>query len=365
MIDPYIGTKLKRDIYNDSGMMLVPRGTVLTAENLALIRRHQILLDNRNVDTDEDALVKQTETLIARAAEAIQELFKTIRTKERIPLMEIEGQIIPSVNHVSGNPNLFSILSGLQAKDDYTYRHNIGVAVISTMIGKWLHLDDAELSELTNAAILHDIGKIRIEDEILNKPGKFTDEEYARMKQHAVFGYEIIRQTKDASPRIALAALQHHEKIDGQGVPRKLTGDQIHLYAKITAVANIYDNLLFDLSQGRRMQPQAAETRGRARCRPSRWEWPVARTVTRAQLPARDRPWPSWDGFRRRDPRSPNDRRRRHRWDEDRPRPARADSHCRSSHLRADRRRHTAQSSVEPAPRRRRPRGNHRREGTV
>lgn len=239
MNNRFVGRKLKRDLYNKQGIVLFSEGTVLTAEKTELLARHHIVLDDKDTEADKSP-PGRNERLIAKAAEEIRDIFNTIRTKKRIPLRDVREHILPTVSHAAEDPNLFSILSGLQAKDDYKYRHNIGVAVISSLIGKWLHLDVNALSELTLAAILHDVGKIYIDNDILNKPGRYTEEEFEIMKRHTVYGCEIIRSDRKMSERIALVALQHHERENGRGYPHGITGKQMDDFSKIVAVADIF-----------------------------------------------------------------------------------------------------------------------------
>jgi HD-GYP domain-containing protein (c-di-GMP phosphodiesterase class II) len=173
-------------------------------------------------------------------AEEFRNMFHAVREGGKVPVDDIREMIIPSIHQVTDTPHFFDILSGIQAKDDYTYRHNIGVGVISTMIGKWLGLSGEELSLLALAATLHDLGKVKIEDDILNKPGKFTEEEYAEMKRHTIFGYELLCKENDIPERVALVALQHHERENGGGYPYGLTGEHLDYYSKIVGVADIF-----------------------------------------------------------------------------------------------------------------------------
>jgi HD-GYP domain-containing protein (c-di-GMP phosphodiesterase class II) len=120
---------------------------------------------------------------------------------------------------------------------------------MAILMGINLGLNQTQLKELAIGALLHDIGKIEL----------ITDDTSEDVKRHHTWrGFEVLKNKREYSLLIAHAAFQHHEQPDGEGLPRKLTGDQIHLYAKIVAVANQYDNLLFDLSLGRRMLPHEA-----------------------------------------------------------------------------------------------------------
>jgi len=112
--------------------------------------------------------------------------------------------------------------------------------VIANLIGTWMRLGQQELLQLTTAAFLHDIGKMLIPQDIINKPGKLTEEEYAVMKTHTVLGYELMKETYGITHRQALVALQHHERMDGSGYPFGLTKNRIDLFSRIVSVADIF-----------------------------------------------------------------------------------------------------------------------------
>lgn len=135
---------------------------------------------------------------------------------------------------------LFDMIHTMRSMDDSTYAHSLNVALIARAIGKWLQLSKDDLDTLTLAGLLHDIGKTQIPDEILNKQGKLTDEEFDLIKSHAKKGHNILKNT-NFDKRIKLAALQHHERFDGSGYPRGLEADEIDMFASIVAIADVYD----------------------------------------------------------------------------------------------------------------------------
>ncbi|TNJ59282.1 HD-GYP domain-containing protein [Paenibacillus hemerocallicola] len=233
-----VGSKLIKDLVTENGVVLIPCNTILTREHVEFIDRHHIPLDLLELERLPRDMTN--ESLIFKATEEIREIFHYMRRRGTVPIEEVQSSIIPTIHQAAEYPTLYSVLSGLQAKDDYTYRHNIGVGVISTLIGKWLKLSEADLGLLTTAATLHDVGKIRIDDDILNKPGKYTDEEYSLMKRHAEFGYEIICNTPGIDHQVALVALQHHEREDGKGYPYGITENRITYFSKIVAVADVF-----------------------------------------------------------------------------------------------------------------------------
>ena len=135
---------------------------------------------------------------------------------------------------------LFDMIHQMHSLNDTVYAHCVNVALISRMIGRWLHLEQHDLDVLTCCGLLHDIGKLAIPDEVLNKPGKLTDEEFALIKSHPKTGYDMLRN-QDIDTRIKQAALMHHERYDGSGYPNKLSSEFLSDFAMIVAIADVYD----------------------------------------------------------------------------------------------------------------------------
>lgn len=135
-------------------------------------------------------------------------------------------------------------LADLRTYDDYTYAHSVNVAVFCCAIGLGMDLCDADLNNLVTAALLHDLGKLKIPNEILNKPGRLTQEEYQIMKSHALLSYECISERWDIPSHIKTAVLFHHENVDGSGYPQGLDGKEQTIFTKILHVADVYDALI-------------------------------------------------------------------------------------------------------------------------
>ncbi|AZN38981.1 HD-GYP domain-containing protein [Paenibacillus albus] len=230
--------RVKHDILNARGVMIVPAQTLLNEWHLKLIQQHQI--DIREISIISDEKVESSELIIKKASNYSKELFNQIQVKTKIPVMEIKHELVPLIQQVSENHDLFHLFESVKAKDEYTHQHNIGVGVLSTLIGKWLELDEKEIALLSLAAVMHDVGKVRISEDILMKPGKLTNEEFEEMKRHTVYGYQILKETTGLSPRVANVALQHHERINGKGYPLKLQEHQVDPMSLIVAVADVF-----------------------------------------------------------------------------------------------------------------------------
>lgn len=236
-MDSYIGRRVRYDVINSNRVTLIRERTILNSDHINLIKNHNIDLNTiMFISKDEDQCIKSVKQVVDRS----KELFNNINFTKKIPLMEIRTDILPIVNEISENTNIFQLLQSVKATDEYTYQHNIGVGILSTLIGKWLKLSATEMATLSLAAILHDVGKIRIPLEVLNKPGKLTDDEFKLIKKHTIYGYELLKDTVGLNQRIPIVALQHHERSDGTGYPFGLKQDKIYHFSKIVAVADIF-----------------------------------------------------------------------------------------------------------------------------
>jgi putative nucleotidyltransferase with HDIG domain len=184
--------------------------------------------------------------VLEESVSVLQDIFKEVRQTGKIPIMDIRNEIIPALVQSTEQVQVFPLLISMQAKDDYTYRHNIAVGAISSMLGRWVGLAENELAILTMGAVLHDVGKMRVPEHVLNKKGKLSDEEYEVMKKHTIYGYEMIKSCVGLSGRSALIALQHHERENGSGYPLRLVGGQIDYLSKIVAISDVFHALTSD-----------------------------------------------------------------------------------------------------------------------
>ena len=153
---------------------------------------------------------------------------------------ELLSKTISLVGPKQTTLDVFDMLHNMRQVNDSTYAHSLNVAIISRIIGKWLHFSNEELDTLTLAGLLHDIGKTKIPDDVLNKDGKLTDEEFQMIRNHPKYGYDILK-SQPLNSHIKKAALMHHERCDGSGYPMGLTMEEIDDYALIIAIADVYD----------------------------------------------------------------------------------------------------------------------------
>lgn len=183
-----------------------------------------------------------TENLRSRVNKGIQYLFSNEANEN---FADETSNITEELMKALSNNNTIAIDVGtLKISDEYTFKHSVDVATMSMVIAKRYGLDEKAVRDVGIAGLLHDVGKIKIPNEILNKPSRLTEKEFELMKQHARFGYEMLKEKDAFDNSILMGVLQHHEKLNGGGYPNGLTDADIHLYAKIIAVADIYDSLV-------------------------------------------------------------------------------------------------------------------------
>ena len=156
---------------------------------------------------------------------------------------ELVGEIADSI---SRSPNAMLWLTHMKKRDEYTSIHCMNVCILAVTFGRTLGLERKQLDMLGLGALLHDIGKMSVPLEILNKPGRLTDEEFEIIKTHSMSGYNLLRQKKDMPGEVLDIVRSHHERINGRGYPDGLTADFIGLLVQITSIVDVYDAITSD-----------------------------------------------------------------------------------------------------------------------
>lgn len=172
---------------------------------------------------------------------AMKEFYLNGAAVEKV--LEIVGQLIEELLE---NEEIVISLGKLRTIDDYTLEHSVNVCIMSLVIGFSYGFKYDELMDLGVGAILHDIGKMLIPQNILNKPGALTIDEYETVKKHTIYGYDILKRSEGISDIAAEVALCHHERLDGNGYPLGKKDEQIRIYSKIVAICDVYDALTSD-----------------------------------------------------------------------------------------------------------------------
>jgi len=184
--------------------------------------------------------------LRARSAQAMRRMFAEVRLGNAIEAGECVALVDDVVESINRNPDALLSLARLKNADEYTYLHSVAVCALMVALGRQLGLDDAQCREAGMAGMLHDLGKAAMPQDVLNKPGKLTAEEFAIIKQHPVRGYEMLLAGADVSEGVMDVCHHHHERVDGTGYPHGLTADGISLLARMGAVCDVYDAVTSD-----------------------------------------------------------------------------------------------------------------------
>lgn len=262
-------SKLARNIYDDEGRILLKEGTTLTEGILVKIKKLQIftifITDEYSDEIINEVIKPEVrQKAIQIVKEKFYNLEKSIHghsisyTKSEKEYESIAYMAKQLIEEILQNRDVVLDLVDIKSYDNYIFQHCVNVAVISLVIGIKLNLHKFDLIDLCIGAMLHDIGKVFIPAEILNKKGSLTPEEFEIMKQHTTKGYDYLRESNSLSITSVLVALQHHEKVSGQGYPDGKSGEQISKFAKIVAIADVYDALTSDRPYRQAISPNEA-----------------------------------------------------------------------------------------------------------
>jgi HD-GYP domain-containing protein (c-di-GMP phosphodiesterase class II) len=245
------GTYLGKAIYNNKGQILLNEGIKLDErllKRLIGMNIHFIYMqDEKTEDLKHHYPISMK--LRRKAITAIEKHFDEFEANRHFSNVLVLEKAAKSLiklireiqEEIKDSQDLLALLSDVYAYDDYIFTHSLNVTMYSLAIGMKLRLKDHELESLGLGAILHDVGKVKIPEEILMKPTKLSDDEFLQVKKHAVEGFELLRRIPSVTLVAAHCAYQHHERLNGSGYPRGITGQDIHPFGKIIAVADVFD----------------------------------------------------------------------------------------------------------------------------
>ena len=276
------GVVLGKTIYGYNYEVLLNKGVVLTKAYINILKNRgfvRIYIDDKETEdivledpiSDKIRIMstkdifktyKVTQSSItnieADTAESIIKCINTPKVKKSFQESQAFKQLCNDINYFLDevmNQDILSGLNSIKSFDNYTYEHSVDTAVIALIIAKRLLLEKEKLVQIAIGEFLHDIGKIFVDEKIINKPGKLTAEEFEEVKQHTTFGYELLKDIQKIGTASAHIPYQHHERQDGTGYPRGLKGtnrldnkgvtyterEKMIMIAEIAAVADVYD----------------------------------------------------------------------------------------------------------------------------
>lgn len=242
------GQILGRTIFSSNGTILLSAGVQLTVYMISTLKRlgvTVVYLDDpkfRDI-TYEEVLSDETKQMVVAQ---MSETFEALRSGKEFSTRAISQTVDTMLDEVLRNQSVLVQLGDIRTADNAMFLHAMNVCMMASLIGLNMGLNMIQLKELAIGALLHDIGKVD------------APEVQEGRSHHAWRGFELLKMKREYSLLTAHVAFQHHEFVDGTGVPRKLSGEEIHLYAKITAVVNKYDNLIFGTHGEPPMQPHIA-----------------------------------------------------------------------------------------------------------
>lgn len=175
-----------------------------------------------------------------------QEAFQSLRETGTLDLDHLRSNVETMLPDMVRNNDVLMRLNQLKASDDYTFQHSLRVSILATMIGKWLGYSQSDLLDLAEAGLLYDIGKMKLPEYLLKKVDTISPSEYELIKKHPQFGYSVLLKLPGITNNIKYAALHHHERMDGSGYPLRLKNNQIHDFAKIIMVCDVFDAMITD-----------------------------------------------------------------------------------------------------------------------
>jgi HD-GYP domain-containing protein (c-di-GMP phosphodiesterase class II) len=193
-----------------------------------------------------------------QAIRNLRNIVEDIRFGRELYLYPVRVCSIQICKYMDSDVNILSLLNSVQDKNSYMYSHPVNVAFISVVIGKWLNLDCQALVNLVRVGLLHDIGKAKIKDSLLNKTDTLILEEMEKMKSHPVIGYKLLDSINEFDVDVLKGVLFHHERMDGTGYPLGLKGDKIDLFSRIIAIADTYDAITASKTYSKKKSPLKA-----------------------------------------------------------------------------------------------------------
>ena len=255
------GMKVDERIVDRLGRTLVAKGAVLDnyiiqslerlgvlgiytqveeEEEIKISKKVQEIIEDNKVE--DRSKVKLTESIKKRVSIGMQYLYNNSAGEDFSKATKYIADDL--MKAVLEHDTIAIDIQELKVCDEYTFKHSVDVATMAMVIARQIGMPQKCIYEIGICGLLHDIGKSKIPNEVLNKPGKLTDEEFAMMKNHTLYGYEILKDKPEISDAVRLGVLQHHEKLNGRGYPSGISEDYISPYAKILSVVDIYDALV-------------------------------------------------------------------------------------------------------------------------
>lgn len=248
------GMRVARPVYSAGGQILLNVGKQIEVPFISRLQQMGVpaiyIQDASSLDlVAEDVITENTRVQAIKNVKSMMDIASNQLRSGRpimVKIEEVQTTVQDIIEQLLTSRKLMINLIDIRVADDYTFAHSVNVCVLALVTGMALKYSKLQLSQLGMGALLHDMGKVMVPIDILNKPGALTAAERQEIEAHSTYGWEMLQQQKTVPNQAALAVYEHHERYDGQGYPRRLAGDNIHVFAQVVGVADVYDALTAD-----------------------------------------------------------------------------------------------------------------------
>jgi HD-GYP domain-containing protein (c-di-GMP phosphodiesterase class II) len=244
------GMKLAKPLYSADGKILLNAGLEMKDRYLERLRSLEVtyvyIEDELTADVDVPDVV--SEKARVEAVSSAKQVMEQVKVGHKVDASEAKRVANMLVDELCRSHGTLVNFVDMRTRADYLFGHSVNVCILATMTGISLGFDELRLRDLGVGALLHDVGKLMVPQEIVNKTDRLTAGELAEVRKHAMYGFEALRKNPDVNLISAHCAFQHHERYDGSGYPRSLQNSDIHQFAQIVALADVYDALTADVS---------------------------------------------------------------------------------------------------------------------
>ncbi|MBP2651304.1 MAG: Metal-dependent phosphohydrolase [Firmicutes bacterium] len=244
------GMKIARPLFSADGKILLNAGMELTERYVDRLKEIDVsyiyIEDELTADIEVPDVVSEKARM--EAVSTAKNIMDKVKLGKMVDASQAKKTANNLVDELCRNHGVLVNFMDMRTKSDYLFNHSVNVCILSVMTGISLGYDELRLRDLGVGALLHDIGKLELDQDVLNKKDRLSTTEIEDMRKHSQFGFDILRKNPEINLVSAHCALQHHERYDGSGYPRALTGEEIHEFAQIVAVADVYDALTADVA---------------------------------------------------------------------------------------------------------------------
>lgn len=251
---------LGKNILTNDGKILLRSGVKLNNRYVEKLKELGVFFvyveDDRldDIATEDERLGQLKQTTLKNMSRIMKNVYSCNSREVKDSLNIVEDMVDYIISMGDVNTSLFDI----RTYDNYTYVHSLDTCIMSSFLGLSNGFNEKELKELAIGAILHDIGKVKIDSKIITKCGALTDEEFLEIRRHPIYGEEILSRNVRISDNAIKAVIQHHERVDGRGYPYKLADKEISKFGKIVCICDVYDAVSNDRVYRKKFSPNEA-----------------------------------------------------------------------------------------------------------